>query len=44
MSIDPTVTVHPSAIVDDGATIGAGSRNGPGLWSSDRLRITSIET
>jgi len=26
MSIDPTVTVHPSAIVDDGATIGAGSR------------------
>jgi UDP-2-acetamido-3-amino-2,3-dideoxy-glucuronate N-acetyltransferase len=26
MNIDPTVTVHPSAIVDDGATIGAGSR------------------
>ncbi len=26
MSIDPTVTVHSSAIVDDGATIGAGSR------------------
>ena len=24
--IHPTVTVHPSAIVDDGATIGAGSR------------------
>jgi UDP-2-acetamido-3-amino-2,3-dideoxy-glucuronate N-acetyltransferase len=26
MSIDPTVTVHSSAIVDNGATIGAGSR------------------
>jgi UDP-2-acetamido-3-amino-2,3-dideoxy-glucuronate N-acetyltransferase len=26
MSIDPSVTVHPSAIVDDGAAIGAGSR------------------
>jgi UDP-2-acetamido-3-amino-2,3-dideoxy-glucuronate N-acetyltransferase len=26
MSIAPGVTVHPSAIVDDGATVGAGSR------------------
>ena len=26
MAIDPTTTVHPSAIVDEGATIGAGCR------------------
>ncbi len=26
MSIAPGVTVHPSAVVDDGATVGAGSR------------------
>jgi UDP-2-acetamido-3-amino-2,3-dideoxy-glucuronate N-acetyltransferase len=26
MSIDPTVTIHPTALVDEGATIGADSR------------------
>ena len=26
MTIDPNATIHPTALVDEGATIGAGSR------------------